>query len=414
MQSNSLHQAIVLRDRHRLQEAEALILTYLASEPDDPNAHYELAITRMQMEKREKDALESINNAIGQAPDYSLFQSIKSLILGSLKKHSDALKVAELAISLDSGSALAWVAKSRALGGKDKWKDAEQAVRKALEIEPDDEDANNLLSLYLRLQGKTQEADRYTDIQLSQDAENPIALANRGWTKIHQGKHQEAEELFLSALRIKPDEEYAREGLRESYKTRNPLYRLYLKWAFFMQRFEGSSQVFIIIGMVIAMKLGRQFLNQIHPGLAIALTVTYMLFIFWVWLASGLGHFLLLIDNKARLSLRKREIWDGILVGGSFCSGITLMLLGIIPPLTILTYLGISLIVASLPLSLVALNDSHAGKFVFAFIGSCIILLGAADSFQAMTSVDNTGFIGLGILLGLVSTWLALIPGLKS
>lgn len=414
MESQQLQQARILRERHRYPESEAMLLTYLASNPDDAEAHCELALTRMSMEKRDKDALESIETAIGLHPDSAWMQAVRSFVLSNLEKYDKAFKAANEAIAVDPMCELAWVAKARSLGGKEKWKDAEAAVRKALELDPDDAQANNLLSLYLRVQGKTEEATHFTDIQLSQNAEDPFALANAGWTKLHQSKYKEAEQMFLDALRLDPEQEYARQGLRETYKTRSLFYRMYLKWALFMQRFEGKSQTIIVIGLFLGYKLGSAVLDKIHPGLAIVLSLVYMIFMFWVWLASGFGHFLLLVDRKARMSLNRNEKLDGILVGGVFVTGLGFMLAGLHPALPSFTFMGIATIVAAIPLSLVALNKKLIGRVLFGSFGALAIFFGVWDLLSVYIGGGGmTGFFVLSILISFISTWLAMIPGVR-
>lgn len=413
MESNQIEQARFLRDRHRYEESEAMLLTYLSAFPDSAEGHCELALTRMSMDGREKQALESIENAIGLAPDNAWMQAVRSFALCDLDKWDRALKSANEAIAIDAMCDLAWVAQARSYAGKEKWKDAESAIRKALEIDPNNSQANNLLSVYLRVQGKTQEASKFTDLQLSQDAEDPFALSNAGWTKLHESKYKEAEQLFLEALRLDPEQEYARQGLREAYKTRSLFYRIYLKWALFMQRFEGGSQTLIILSLFIGYKVFQKYLNDINPALAITLALVYMLFIFWVWLASGVGHFILLLDKRARLSLNKPEKLDGSLVGGSFLGGLAIMLMGLIPSLDHFMGMGIAMVVSAIPLSLVALNESKVGKFLFGLFGVLGISLGVLNVITFYTIGKTGDFFYLSILIAFLTTWIAMIPGLR-
>ncbi len=413
MESNQIEQARFLRDRHRYEESEAMLLVYLSACPDSAEGHCELALTRMSMSGRKKDALESIEKAIGLAPDNAWMQAVRSFAFCDLEKFDKALKSADEAIAADAMCDLAWIAKARSLGGKERWKEAEAAVRKSLEIDPNNSQANNLLSVYLRVQGKTQEANLFTDLQLSQDAEDPFALSNAGWTRLHESKYKEAERLFLEALRLDPEQEYARQGLREAYKTRSVFYRLYLKWALFMQRFEGRSQTLIIISLFIGYKVFQSYLSEINPAFAITLALIYMLFIFWVWLASGVGHFILLLDKRARLSLNKQEKLDGSLVGGSFLGGLAFMLMGLIPSVSHFMGMGVSMVVSAIPLSLVALNESKIGVILFGLFGALGISLGALTVITYYTMGKTTDFFYISILLAFITTWIAMIPGLR-
>lgn len=408
MEGNQVELARLMRERHRYDEAEASLLQHLAQFPDDPEAYCELALTRMQMEGRDRDSLEAIEKAIGIVPENAWMLAVKAWILSSMSRHDKAIAATDEAIRLDPQCTLAWIARGRALGGREQWKSAEEAVRQALKIDPDDSEANNLLSLYLRLQGRTEEADYYTATMLSRNAEDDVALTNAGWTRLHEGRHREAEQLFMDALRIAPDSEYARSGIREAYKARSAFYRLYLRWVFFMQRFRGPTQFIIIIGLFFGFKfLFRQAAN-INPSLGIGLVFLYTLLIFWVWLASGLGHFIILLDRRARQSLNRPEKWDGILVGGFFFVGLMLLAGGLATATVPLTIFGAGLITAAVPNSLVCLNESRAGQIIFGLTGiGCMLsaCLGVAVSLSGNDPTAAYAFLGMNLVAAMLTTW---------
>ena len=99
----SLKRAQHLRDLHRNEEAIAEIKILLADDPDNPDGHTELAITYLGMEKRKKDALESINTAISLEPEEPANLSIKAIILSAMDRDKEALEVATQAIALEPG-----------------------------------------------------------------------------------------------------------------------------------------------------------------------------------------------------------------------------------------------------------------------------------------------------------------------
>ncbi|MCD8534743.1 MAG: tetratricopeptide repeat protein [Verrucomicrobia bacterium] len=417
MESNGVELARLMRERHRYEEAEAELLNHLAHYPNDPEALSELALTRMSQGGREKDALVAIEGAIGIMPDNAWMVAVRSIILSDMDRKEKAMSSAHSAIALDPNCELAWIAKGRAHGAQEEWKLAEESVREALKIDPNDSQANNLLALYLRLQGKTDESARYTESLLSRDAEDPLALSNAGWTHLHSGQYKKAEELFLAALRIEPDLEYARQGIREAYKARSFFYRLFLKWAFFMQRFKGNTQYLIIIGIFLAYQFGRSQLSKIHPGLATLLIIVYALFLFWVWLASGISHFILLVDKKARLTLKPLEKLDGILVGGFFILGVLLLIFGIVTPYRSAIILAVGFLSMTISNSLICLNESRVGRILFSAMSSISFLacltgfglsiLGAESSFYPQS-------LSIPVLIAFATTWIANIPRLRS
>ena len=112
----SLERATRLRDLNRHEEAVAMLLEYLAGEPEDAAAHTELALTRYQMDGEGKVALQSIQTAIGLEPNQPELFAIQSLIYNKLDRDKEALDSAETSIMMDVDLAFAWAAKAAAYG----------------------------------------------------------------------------------------------------------------------------------------------------------------------------------------------------------------------------------------------------------------------------------------------------------
>ncbi|MEJ6578545.1 MAG: tetratricopeptide repeat protein [Akkermansiaceae bacterium] len=405
----SLKRAQHLRDLHRNEEAIAEIKILLADDPDNPDGHTELAITYLGMEKRKKDALESINTAISLEPEEPANLSIKAIILSAMDRDKEALEVATQAIALEPGP-FQWYAKATAHAGLRQWSEAEIACNQSLEIDPDFDSVLNLKNSVLRMQGRLDEASQNTAVQLSRNAENPNALANAGWTNLQRKDFKKAEDLFRDALRSDPENEYARAGLVEAFKARSLFYRLYLSWTFFLQRLEGKSQWALIIGIYLAYRFGRAMLSQIHPALGVALVIVYLLFVFGSFIAPGIGNFLILRDPLARLTLDQREKWDGMAVGGLFFSGILFTCLGGLFDLTGLLFFGGACMVATVPAAMIFRNYERKGQLLFGGIAAFTLATGLLCLVNSLTVGDPTAgradtmitFSMLGVFL---STW---------
>lgn len=410
--------AIQLRQLHRHEEAVAAFLEHLAAFPQDAEAHAELAMTRFDMDGQRRLALESIGAAIALEADEPRFFALKALILARLDRDKEALEASEQALGMDPGLELGWIAKSVALGGLQRWADAETACRKALELDPDNEFAQNQLSMLLRLQDRVDESVEAVARRLERDPEDAFAHANAGWAALQRHDGRKAEEHFLEALRLEPDFEHARIGLREAYKSRSAFYRLYLRWVFFMQKHTQGKQILIIVGIYVGFKFGRALLGAVHPLAAAALLVVYLLFVFWGWLASGIGHFLVLKDPVARRSLTRAETLDGLVVGGGFLLGIVLLVLGatVLPIGT--AFVGGALMAGAVPASLVFDNESRIGRLVFGALAALIYAAGIAALVQDLTTGNPMSgiaavLVGLGALAAVGSTWLGMVPALR-
>jgi len=420
--STLLQQARLLRERRRFTEAKAAIHQHLAGNPEDFTGHFELAVTGLVEGDDHRAALAAIERAIGLAADESGAHAIRSAILNQLDRHTDALTAADEARRLDPENAMAWLCRGNALLEMRRLPEAEEAARRSLALDPFDQTASNLLSTVLRLQRRFGEAEVEIDRHLARNPEDAWTFATAGWTALHQGQRQKAEDLFLEALRLDPEMEHARLGLREAYKARSGLYRLYLSWVFFMQRHSEKNRWLIVIGIYLAYRFGRVLLAAVHPLAAVPLVVAYLLFVFGSWLAGSLGHLLLLKDRKARLSLTRMEKLDGAVVGGMFLAGIALLIAGVtvLPPAYAL--LGGALMAAALPGGMVFDNPSLRGRIVFGLISAGVLVcgilvfalsLGKSPGEQLLDDRAGPWFM-IGVLAAMASTWLGSIKSLRS
>lgn len=419
--SDLLQRARLLREHRRYEEAIAAIHQYLAAEPDSFAAHHELAVVRLLEGGNRLGALADIDRAIALSPDHPGAHAMRSTILHALDRDREALAAADEARRLDPEMAYAWYCRGNALLALRDLPAAEEAARRALELDADLMDASNLLATVLRLQKRFGEAEVEIDRHLERDPENAWTFATAGWTALNRGQRDKAEELFRESLRLDPSLEHARVGLREAFKARSSLYRLFLRWVFFLQRHSEKNQWFIIIGIYLAFRFGRALLAAVHPLAAVPLVIAYLLFCFGGWLASGLGHFLLLKDPVARLSLNRGEKCDGLLVGGLFFGGLAVLLLGVTALPLGVAFLGGALMGAAVPASLVFENPSVKGRVVFGLVAAtviacgamvCILSLGSAPG-EPLINGQTGSYFTVAILGVAVTTWIGGIRSLR-
>jgi tetratricopeptide (TPR) repeat protein len=418
---SSIERAQHLREVHRHEEAVAILHQYLTNEPDDPQAYVELAFNHLEIPGKRALAIDYILKAIGILPDVGQLHALHARTLNQLDRHKEGLAAAERAISLDPENEFCWVSKGESLLGLSEWKAAEAALDHALQIDPDDPAASNLRSIALRMQNRLDESSNETQRRLARDPENPISLANAGWTALQSGDVKKAEELFKSSLSIDPECEYARDGLKESFRARSAFYRLFLRWVFFMQRFNEKNQMFIMIGIVIGFRFVRKAVQEINPAFLLLppLYVLFFLFIFGTWLSSGIANLMILRDRSARLSLDLSEKLDGMIVGGGFLFGLLLCLAGLAIDQDIMILAGAMLMLAAIPSSMCFVNTSLKARIVFGASAALCYLTGTLGII-GYTRIENAtlGSHGAGaiigpILIAFLSTWVAMIPALK-
>jgi len=418
--SDGLEHARILRERRRYDEAIAAAHQYLAQQPDDYQGHLELALCYYDQGNSLKDALDAIDRAISLNPIHPGLHTIRSGILHGLERYKEALTAADKTISLDPEFAPGWFYRGNAQFGLRLLSDAEESANKALELDPDLQSASNLLSMVLRMQQRFDEAEVNISRHLERDPEDPWTFATAGWTALNRGDQDKAQELFREALRLNPEMEHARLGLREAYKARSPVYRLFLRWCFFLQRYSEKNQWLIIIGIYLGYRFGVVLLQNVHPLAAVPLIAGYLLFAFGGWLASGLGSFLLLKDPLARLTLTRQEKLDGITVGGLFFGGLLVLITGaLFFPLHV-TFLGMALMGAAIPASLIFGEVSALGQKIFSAVTLAVVACAIAAQFQLAPPESDSIFNDTGgklmtfVILAVVATsWAGMVPALR-
>lgn len=414
-----LQRARLLREHRRHDEAVASLYQHLASEPQDAQGHVELALNRLEIPGQRKQAIDDIRRAIALQPDTSFYHALHAIILCRLDEEAQGLVAAEQAIAIDPENDTGWYAKGLALAGLKRWKEAEVALRQALELDPDSESASNLLSHVLRMQNRLDESEEETKRRLARDPENAFSFSNAGWAALQRHKVQEAENLFREALRLDPEFEYAKLGLKESFRARSAFYRMFLRWSFFMQRFSEKNQNFILVGIVLGFRVIRKAVAAIHPMLLIPLFFVFYVFLFGTWLATGIANLLILKDRIARLSLDRSEKVEGIVVGGGFLLGLCLGIGGLAAQLPVLALSGAVMMLTAIPTSMVFTNASKLGRVVFGSFAVLSYLLGAAGIVSFVSDPANDlmkdGIVALigPLMLTMIATWIAMIPALR-
>lgn len=412
--------AQLLRERGRHEEAVATLLSHLAHHPEDPVAFLELAINRMEIEGQLQFALEDARTATGLVPGSAYPLSLQSRILSQLDRPKEALPMAESALALDPEFGHAWNSKAIALIGLSRWKEAEDCARAALQLDADDEGASNLLAHTLRIQNRLDESEEESRRRLARNPENAFSFANAGWSALQRGDIKGAENHFKESLRIDPEMEHARTGLKQAYRARSAFFRVFLRWSFFLQRFSEKNRIAIVIGLIFGFKILRALAATVHPLLVVAVALVYFVFVFGSWLSNGIANFLLLRDPVARLSLERSEKIEGGVMGVLFFGGLVAMVAGFAIGMHALAVSGGVMMVTTLPISMVFTNPSRAGQVVFGLISFCILTLGvvmtvdvAAHPNREILEDGAGACFGFIALLAAGSTWLGMIPALR-
>jgi len=391
----------------------------LAREPDNDFVYGRLALCQMSQPGKKRRALETIEEAIRLHPDEPFYFSVKAIILAELHRGKEALAAAEAAVRLNPDDTFALSAKANAFCAMDRWAEAEEWSRRALALDGDNAMAANILAHTLRMQGKRQLNTEAVERLLAADPEDSFAHVNAGWSALHSRDQGRAEQHFREALRLDPESDMAREGLLEAFRARSWFYRAYLSYCFFMQRYTEGKQWMIFLGAFFIYQVSRHYLESLNPVYAGVLVAVWLGLVLWVWLAPGIGNFLILLDRSARLALKPGERHQGIAVGGVFAGGTFVTIAGLVSGYYPLLVAGVGLLVTTIPASLTFGNASLRGRRLF---GTLTLLSYAAVGFMTVLEWGrhpapmhplSRGLGTFALFAAVACTWLGNIRSLR-
>lgn len=389
-----LARAQLLVERDRYTDAIEWCQRGLQSEPNSDYLHALLALCWMNAEGCQDQAVQAARRSVALQPETAYNHAMLSLALSHKAKEGqdtwlrEALGEARAALELDANSVMALSAQTQALIRLQRWREAEESARAALAIDPENPRLGAQLGFILHRLGKHEDHEHLALYHLAEHPEDDAAHCNAGLNALRKGDHKKANAHFLEALRLDPTSEAARIGLAESFRARSWFYRSLLQFSGFIDRITGGRQTAFFIGGYIAYRVLHGVLQTTAPILAWLLVGAWLLLVFWTTLARGLVSFVMLFDRFARQSLRPREQWEGVLVGGMVFLAIGFLVAGMWVDSG---FSGVSLVLflAATPVSAAFTNDHHLGRWLYA--GVTAFCLGCALYYATGVSVHAFG-----------------------
>ncbi|ATC63773.1 hypothetical protein CMV30_07300 [Nibricoccus aquaticus] len=306
--SHRIERAQLLLQQSRAADAERELMLALSEDPDSARGHAYLALSRVD-QRKDAEALSAAERAVALAPDDPFMHRILAVVLHRLEREKAALAEIQEAIRLDPDDEGHFaVLASIQLGLRD-WTAALEAAEQGLAINPEDVQCANLRSMALVRLGRKEEAMRTVDFALERAPENAWSHANQGWNCLHRNDPKKAQDHFREALRLEPDFEYARQGMLEALKARNPVYRGMLAYFLWMGRLSTKLQWAFVIGTMFGVRAVRTVAEQ-QPSLGVVLwpvVILFYAFIYLSWVAGPMFNLLLRFDGFGRLVLSRDE-----------------------------------------------------------------------------------------------------------
>jgi len=323
--TQNLLRAALLMGQARWELAEAEIQKALADDSQNAEAHRLLALCLVERDQYDSAEAEA-RSSVHLAPDDATTHLALATVLFRRRRRAEARVAVEEAIRLDAHNVTAFGLLAWIWFTANHWKEALHAADQGLAIDPDDNDCTNVRAMALVKLGKRKEAGRTIDAALARAPEDSLTHANQGWTLLEAGRREKAMEHFREALRLDPNQEWARAGIVEGLKSKNFIYRWLLKYFLFMSRLGGRQQWFIVIGLYVVIRVISN-LSRKHPAAEPFLqpiVALYGVFAVLTWLGSPLFNLLLFLDKSGRYALSPDQRKGAMAVGGVLATAILL------------------------------------------------------------------------------------------
>lgn len=327
-EDNRVSKVEILIQQKKYSEAEKVLSDLLAE--DSNNIHYLSLLAEVNLQQDKFDqATHIVDHAIGLAPGESFLFYVKARIAALQNSLADAEKNITEAIGLNPYDAdyFAFLAHIKLL--RKQFTEALETANHALEI-----DAENILALNTRstaLNKLNRKEESFETIQgaLREDPNNAYTHANYGWGLLEKGDHKKALEHFKEALKNDPTSAYAQSGMLEALKATNPVYRIFLKYSFWMSNLTSKYQWGFIIGFYIGVK-GLRTLAKNNETLQPYLTpliIALALIAFSTWIIAPISNLFLRFNRYGQLLLDKKEKMSSNFVAASLAVCIVGLLL---------------------------------------------------------------------------------------
>lgn len=315
----SLERALLLYQQSRHELAETELRQALAADPHDGYAHALLALC-LAAQERFKDATAEAQRAIHLAPDFSLAHYAHARVLYDRNHYQEARAAIEEAIRLDPDDADYFALLAGIHFDERRWQDALNAAEQGLQFNSEHTGCTNLRAMALVKLGRRAEAGATIDAALAKAPEDALTHANQGWTLLERGEPKKALGHFREALRLDPENEWARHGIVEALKARNLIYAVMLKYFLWMSKLSRNAQWGIILGGYFGNRLLGSMARS-NPDLApwvLPLRILYITFAVLTWTAYPMFNLMLRLNRFGKLALTREQTVASNWVGTTF------------------------------------------------------------------------------------------------
>lgn len=348
----------------------------LTHQPNDFNSKFYLALSYYNLERNE-DFKVIAKQLLAEYPNEAETHYLYSFVNYDEGKIVNAINSLNTAIEINPYEAQYFGQKSYLLCVEKKFKEALLTANQGLQIDAKDALCLNARTKALTKLNRKEEAFETMQNTLNDNPEDVFTHSNAGWTNLELGKYSKARNHFKEALKLDPNYDYARTGMLNAIKAKNSIYKLFLKYSFWIQNKGAKSQWFFIIGIYLiyrtsAVTLSKLGFNSLVPILILA----YLIFVLGSWLIPTISNAILLTDTYGKHLLTKKDKYGAI----SFLGLLSLLIISILLYYTLqiddLLILSITIACSIIPISKGLEHEGSFLKNISFWYGVAIFTLG--------------------------------------
>ena len=306
--AQSLDRARLLIQQARIPDAIPYIREHLSTQPDDPDALGLLSLCYLS-EKKFAESLDLAKQAVQADPEDPWLYYVLGRAYFFNQQPAAARSATDRGLSLNPYFAQLFELRSEIAFYEENWQLALEEAERGLEVDPEEVDLINLRSRALIQLNRKAEAAATLDYALNKAPDNSMSHTNKGWVHIEQNQFDAAIDSFKEALRLQPGNNYARSGLKEAIKAKNPAYRIILKYFLWMNKLGSRGQWAVVIGLYVLFRILRAVASssETMEKLLAPLFVVYIFFVYSTWIATPLSNLLLRLHPVGKLALDEDE-----------------------------------------------------------------------------------------------------------
>lgn len=216
--SDHFQRALVLRNLNRHDEARKELYEWLKTEPDDASAHTLLAECLYESKANfpREEVIREAELAVSLEPDWAHGYYVLAWLENKFGNYDRVFEVIGQAIEIDPENASYHSERGFAFYRLKRYEEARTSFQRCLKIDPDFYHAFRLLSHLENECGNKYLATGYADAALRLAPEDAAAFVAKAEAAVSALRHDEAIPLFREAVRLNPNNEYAKRRLEYS------------------------------------------------------------------------------------------------------------------------------------------------------------------------------------------------------